>query len=142
MATSKVLTGARLILLVNGLPFAKISEFGFSSDAPVRAIHGIDQIEAFELASTTAGVSGSMQIYRLAGDGGAEGAGITTPFPDLSRARYFSIAVLDRLRDQVIFEARRCSLTSQAWSMAARGIVTGHLNWVGIDWTNEASPTT
>jgi hypothetical protein len=139
MATNKTLASAQIVLFVNGSAYAPVTDFNWSSDTPTRQIFGIDQMTPFELAPQTAHVSGSISVLRLGSIGGAEGAGFTTPFPDLSRSRYFSILLRNILTDEVLFEARQCSLQSQNWSVPNRGIVSGQLNFIGLAWSNESS---
>lgn len=141
MAKSRVLTGARLVVYINDLPFAKISEFRWSNDTPVHEIYGIDLETPSELATSITKLSGNMTVFRLAGDGGAEGAGMAVQSNDLSRLRYFSITVVDRLTNQVVFEAKRCQLQGQSWDAPARGLVTGQLSWCGTAWSNETAQT-
>lgn len=137
MAKSRVLVGAQCVVLINGVPFGKVADFSYSSETPSREIYCVDQIEMFEAAPMTAKINGGMTIYRLSGDGGAEGVGLTVSFPELSRAKYFSLSILDRSTSQIIFKANKCFLTSQAWSLPSRGIITGHLAFGAITWSNE-----
>jgi hypothetical protein len=82
-----------------------------------------------------------MSIYRTVGDGGAEGGGMTAPAEELPREKYFSVLLVDRgASDAVIFQADDCSLTSQAWSVPSRGIVTGSLEFEALTWSNEVKP--
>jgi hypothetical protein len=95
-------------------------------------------MEPFELAPTVTKVEGSLSIYRQAGDGGAEGAGITVAFPDLPRELYFRVTVIDRRTQTILFNAPRCKVTGQSWEIPSRGHVTGTLNFTAATWTNEA----
>lgn len=140
MARSALTTAPKLRLLVNGKTYGRVSNFQWSADEPKRAIFGCDSMQAFELAPTTARVTGSMTIFKLSGDGGAEGAGMTVPFADLALAKYFSISVIEIGTGVVVFEALKCALTSQSWGIAARSYVTGNVNFEAIEFSNEARP--
>ncbi len=129
-------------MYVNGKLYARVTDLRFTSSTPGREIYGIDSSEPFELANTTTRCSGSMSVLRLAQDGGAEGAGMTVSYVDITREKYFSLALVDRVTDTIVFQARRCKLTSQSWDIPARGRVTGQLDFTAIDWSNEATPAT
>ncbi len=137
---SNNLTAARVVLYVNGKLYGRVTDFRWNSSTSGREIYGIDSPEPFELANTTTRCSGSMSVLRLGQDGGAEGAGMTVSYADISREKYFSLALVDRVTDTIIFQARRCKLTSQSWDVPARGRVTGNLDFVACDWSNEATP--
>lgn len=137
MARSRVLASSSVVVYVNGKLFGHCASFSFSSHTPRKAIYGLDSTEPYELAPTTTRVSASMQVYRLVGDAGAEGAGITAPYDDLPKEKYFTVMLVDRGSDSTLFRADYCSLTSQSWSIPSRGIVTGSLDIEAINWSNE-----
>lgn len=139
MARSFVLTGAKLGIYVNGRRYALAMDFSWESDSPKKALHVVDQLEAFELTPGPVRVSGTMNVIRQSGDGGAEGAGIVAPLKDISKERYFSLTVIELDTDITIFSAQRCSLVRQAWQVGARGLLRGTLTWEAIEFINEAS---
>lgn len=138
MARARVITSAAVILYVNGKPFGQVAEFSFRSTTPRRALYGLDSVDPYELAPTQAKITANMKLYRTVGDGGAEGAGLTAGFEDLSRERYFSILLVDRgASDAVIFQADLCSLSGQSWSVPSRGIITGSIEFEALTWNND-----
>jgi hypothetical protein len=140
MARSHLITGAKVALYVNGERYGRVFDFRWSPETPKRAIHGIDSQEAFELAPTIARCTGSMNILRLSGDGGAEGAGLSVPFPELSREQYFSLVLVEIPTNLVLFASRQCSANSQSWGAATRDYVRGSVNFECIGWNNEVKP--
>lgn len=140
MARSRIVHGASVSLYVNGVRFAQVTDFTFTISTPREEKRGIDSLEAFELALTEASVSGSLTVIRQSQDGGAEGAGMVAPFPELSREKYASFMLIEAHTNTVIFEARRCSVSSQTWSAATRSILTGRINFSAIEWANEVRP--
>ncbi len=116
-----------------------MSSFDFRSDTPHKELHGIDSSDAFELAPTTNGCSGTLGVFRSLNDGGAEGAGLTPVNADLSRGKYFSLILIERLSESILFQARKCVLVSQSWNAPARGYLTGSLSFKSTDFTNEVS---
>lgn len=137
MARSLLITGAKVFLYVNGRPYGRCADFRWNSDTPARSIRGIDSMEPFELAPTVSNVSGSMTIYRLSNDGGAEGAGLVAPVSELSREKYASMMLIERNTNQVLFRTDFVKLTGQSWSAPARGYVMGNLSFEAIGYSNE-----
>jgi len=139
---SRLITGARLVVSINGRPYAKVVDFSWSSATPAREIYGVDSTEPFELATTVSRGTGAMTIYRMVSDGGAEGAGITVSLPDLPNEKYFSVALTERSSDTVVFQARRCKVTAQEWTVPTRGYVMGTIHFSMMEWSNEAVKAT
>lgn len=140
MARAKVVTSAGVVLHLNGKPFGRVKSFQFGSDTPKKAIYGLDSSEPFELMPTVTKVTGKMSLYRTVGDAGAEGAAIATSYELLPREKYFSVQLVERASDTVIFEASYCSIIRQSWSAPEKGIVTGEIDFEAIDWSNEIKP--
>lgn len=139
MAKSRIITAPKVKLLVNGKTYGRVTSFNWSSESPRSEKYGLDSMQAFELASTITRGSGNMTVLRLSADGGAEGAGITATYPDLSREKYFSVTMIEIGSEITIFQARRCALTSQSWNIQARGVMAGSLSFDFIDFSNETA---
>lgn len=133
---SRVVVGAHVVVYVNGKAYGRCASFEWGSSTPRRALRVVDAEEAAELIQQGGTVDGSMAVYRVHKDGGLEAAGMVARFREQTREKYFSILVLDRYTDTVIFQADRCSVTSQRWSIM-RGLVMGHVAWSAIEWNNE-----
>jgi hypothetical protein len=137
MARSSLVVGAHCRVYINGKPFGRTISAQLRSATPRRKIHVLDTFVAAEHMPTTAETGGTIQIYRLHGDGGSQAAGIVAPFADLSLEKYFSILILDRVTDTVIYRADRCTLEEEDWGLPTRGYVTGSLSFSAITWGNE-----
>ncbi len=138
MASSRLITGAQVAVYINGKPYALVMGVRWNSDTAAHASYGIDAMEPFELSPTVSSVTGSLTVYRRAGDGAAEGSGITVPLPDLARELYFRVTLIELRTQKVIFNAPRCKITSQSWEVPTKGHVTGTLNFMATTWSNEA----
>lgn len=134
---ARTIVGAGVLLYVNSRPFGKVTGFRFTSSTPREAIYSVDSLDPVELAPTRTKVSGTINLVRTIADGGAEGAGFTTDYENLSREKYFSLILLDRQTDKVIFRADYCSVVSQSWDAVIRDIVKGNLEFEALDWSNE-----
>jgi len=137
MSRSSILTGSQVALYVNGQLYGRVSSFSFSSDTPRRKLYAVDSASPFELMTTIHGITGSLGIYRLSGDGAAEGPGMVAPVSALTREKYFSMVLVDLTNSAIIFEAGQCSVESQSWTYAARDLVRGTVNFSALTYTNE-----
>ncbi|NDD85746.1 hypothetical protein EBZ38_15905 [bacterium] len=137
MARSRLITGAKVVVYVNGSVFGYAINFRWTSSTPRRAIYGIDSGEPYELAPTTTRIVGSMSLYRTIDGGGLEGPGVVANLDNIPREKYFSIALMERSSGQVIFRAEQCSVVSQSWDIPSRGIVTGSFEFEALAWNNE-----
>lgn len=137
-SSSPILGGAKVILYINGLPYAAVTAFKWDSATPKKAIYGIDSADPYELAPTQNRITGMLMLLRIIGDGGAEGAGMVAQFPDVTLEKYFTLALVERSSDTQIFRADSCSVTSQSWDVPARGLVMGTLNFEALTWSNES----
>jgi hypothetical protein len=137
MARAKTVTTAGVLVFINGTLYGRVASARFSSSTPRNVIYGLDSTEPFEIASSTTKVNGQLEIYRTIGDGGIEGAGMVASFKDLPREKYFSIQIIERGSETVIFEAPYCSIINQSWSMASKGMVVGTIEFEALDWVNE-----
>lgn len=138
MSRSRLITSAKVVLYVNGKPFAQVTDFRWDAATPPKAIYAVDSGEPYELAATQTKISGTVGLLRLIGDGGLEGAGVMPGLHDLPRNKYFSLALIERTTDTTIFRADKCWCVAQSWNVPSKGIVTGQMGFEAIDWSNEA----
>jgi hypothetical protein len=142
MAGSTIVTGAHVVVYINGSVFGKVTSFGFKSVTARKEIRQVDSVGVQELAPTTTSVSCTMSLYRQMSDGGLEGAGITARYENLPRERYFNVTLVDRVTDSVIFQASQCSVEEQSWTIAPKGLVTGQVAFKALEWSNEVQSST
>ena len=141
MARSPILVGAHVVVYVNGTMFGRVAGLSHSMDSPIRELHGVDTYLPIELVRGPVSIRGNMTLYRLHNDGGLESAGMIGTWNDLTREKYFSILVLDRSTDTVVFRADRCGVSSQNWTYG-KGYVMGNVGFNGLLWTNETPDST
>lgn len=134
---SLMLTGAQVMLYVNGVRFGRVSAFSWNSDTPRKKEYVVDSMLPMELMQTVSSISGTMTVHRLSMDGGAEGAGMVAPVPDLSREKYFSLLLVDITSGFVIFQADSCSVESQSWRAGARDRIVGNISFSALSYSNE-----
>jgi hypothetical protein len=137
MTAAKTITGSSIICYINNKLYSRVSNFTWDSQTINKAIYALDSNDPFELGATQTKIGGTVSVYRLHGDGGAQGAGMVPEYASLSRGKYFSITLIDRFNNQVLFNASNCVLQSETWSVPSKGIITGSLRFEAIDWSNE-----
>ena len=140
MAGGVIVAGANVIVYINGKPYGRCIDFRPTIATPSKEIGGIDVTDLVELAPTVQRTSFTMTIWRTKGDGGIEGMGITPTSSELSRGKYFSVMLLERVTDTVLFEARYCKVESQSWGYATKSLVQGTVSCKALTSNNEVKP--
>lgn len=141
MPRPKLITAPRLVIYVNSKMFGVVNSFSLKSSTPRKKTRTIDVLHPLELAVTGIDVSFTMGLVRVGGDGGLQGQGLVAKFADLSRAKYFSILVRDRLLDLPFFSAEMCEVEGEEWSVNAKGLLQGTVSCTAVVWTNETNQT-
>ena len=132
-----LITGARVFLYINGVKIGRTRSFTWRSDTEADEIPGLDSSDPYEIAPTITRCSGQIMFYRTAGDGGAEGAGLTTDYEDLTRLKYVTLSLVERVSKLEIFRADGVMITSQSASVAAKEGMTVSITFKGIRYSNE-----
>ena len=74
--------------------------------------------------------------------GGIEGAGMMPTWQAATRGKYFSILIVDRITDTIIFESKKNSVIRQTWNIPTKGYVTGTIAFKGLLYGNNTEPPT
>lgn len=138
---SKILGAGNLVVYINSRPFGIVHSWALNDSTPSQELGGVDTPDVVELAPTVERVGGTMGVWRLAGDGGTEGAGLKPHSLQLARGRYFSMLVIDRVTKTVFFQADRCRVESAAWQVVVKDLVRGTISWKAIRFNNEIPNT-
>lgn len=140
MGTPFSIAGAHLKVYVNG------KLLGYATAVPawnVRSEWGrlreIDSVMTRQMAPRVFEVSGVVQVLRGRATGGAEGAGLVASGENMLRQKYCTIEIQDRITQDLVYRALRCTIQQQQWKMDARGLVQGSFSFDGIAFSNEAT---
>lgn len=139
MSQSRGVVSAHIVVFINGLVYGQVVDLRWETSTPQISRSGVDSLTAFELSPGPVMVRGNMSILKLHSDGGLEGRGIVAPFSHISREKYFSILVVNRVTGQKLHQADKCKVTSQSWSYGARGKPQGTFTFEGIDCLAEVA---
>ena len=135
---SGIIVSAATLVLVNSTLFGRVSSLNYTLNTPQKEIRGVDILVPLESTPVACSLSGTISIYRLRRDGGVEAAGMIPTWDSLTRGKYFSLTVIDRRIDNVIFQCSKCSVTSQNWGINPKGMVIGSISFNGIDYINDS----
>ena len=148
MAQEYTQLGANLKLVINNQVVGLVSGFSYSLDYGRKSLRGIDDPFAQEIVSGQQTLRGTVNCIRIKGNS-LEQRGIvrnqmqggsTTDVnevknpvsTDLLAEAYLSIALIDRTSGEVVFQADRALVTSQNWSVGARGIMQGSFDFEAV----------
>lgn len=134
---SQTTASARVLVYINAQPFGRCAGFEWTSDTPRRDVAVVDSLVPPELIPLFTRVVGNVSVVKTMGDGGLEGAGIIAQLPHIPEEKYFTISLVDRRTDLVLFRADNCAVTSQAWRVEPKDIVKGAFQFRCIVWSNE-----
>ena len=137
---SSIVTGAKVIVYVNGSPLGRVTSFSYNVSTIKSEIRGVDSIIPFELAPQAVITSGQMTVIGFLSDSGAEGLGLSTPIPNLPAARYFDLKLFEIPTGNIIFASSQTALDNQSWSYNAKGVVMGGFSFKCIDYGNLMQP--
>lgn len=139
MGQPKVLAGPNTLCFVNGVLLGSVAGFDWNSSEATKQIRGLDSLRPFELAPASVSAGFRMTIWRLIGDGGAEGQGMTTNFPRLPQQKYFTLTIIERRTDTIVYRSNFCKVVDQNWGIHAKALVQGVIACEVLDWDNEAA---
>lgn len=137
MSRPRVLNGARISVYFNNRPYGRCTAIAFSASTPHKPARGVDVPYICENMPTTYAVNGSMTVYRMIADGGAEGAGLQAPQELQSREKYGTLILVERDTGTTVLRIDHVTIESQQWTFSAKSLVVGNISFTGIVFTNE-----
>lgn len=138
---SRLLVGSCVVCYINGTLFAKVSNIQLRMTSAKRHLHTIDTLQPAELVPLSTEVGGTLTVFRLRNDGGVEGAGLAAEFKNLVMGKNFSLALVDRGSDTIIFNLPQCSVESQNWDINTKRYLIGQIGFSALSWNNETGDT-
>lgn len=129
-------SGSMVWLFVNGSPWGNVTSLDLRMSNNSRRRMEIDSNTTAEIVPGPYTVSGSMNVYRLLNDGGAEGRDIMASQQYSSRQRYVRIRLVNRLTQEVIFESLYTRFIDQKWSYRTKSLAQGTLAFECLNWSS------
>ena len=137
MGKSSLVTSPKVTCYINGVDTGRVTGFRWTSDTPRNEIFALDSVTPYEEAPTICRCTGSLNLLRTINDGGIEAIGMTAHSSQMVREMYFTLTLIERTTDTLLFRADYCSVINQTWSVEERSIVRGVVNFSGLYWNNE-----
>jgi hypothetical protein len=139
MARPQLISGARILVVINGRLYGRCSGISWNPSAPKKPARAVDSPLVQEYMPTTVEVMGQMTVFRMIGDGGLEGAGIVAQQIDTSREKYCTIQLIERETDSTVLQINQATVHNQSWNATPKGLLVGSFTFSGIIFTNESS---
>jgi len=136
-ASNKVMGGSQILVFINGFPWGNCRSIRLRIVNTSKKLFGLDSAFPFDNIPTTIQVDGTIELYKLVGDGGLEGQEITAPPLLVQNSMFASIILINRISQEVIFRSDTCLVQSQDWDIPSRGIISGSVGFTAIDWTSD-----
>ena len=138
MAISNLVASPHCVAYINSVALARCCGLSYDIASPRKPLHGIDVLQPVELVPTGLSFSGTLQIYKLKDDGGAEVIGLVPTWDKVTKGKYFSLMVLDRSTDGVIINIDKCEVLNQSWSIIPKSFVLGTITFSGFQYSSNA----
>jgi hypothetical protein len=138
MAISNLVVSAHAVCYINSVPLARCCGLSYDISSPRKEVRGIDVLEPVEFIITGLSFKGTLQIYKLKDDGGAEAAGLIPTWNKMTQGKYFSLQVLDRTTDGVLIQVDKCEVLNQSWSVVPKSFVLGTITFSGFSYSNNS----
>ena len=136
--SNQLIVSANCVCYINNVPLARCSGLTYSVNSMHKETHCVDILEPAEMIPIALSCTGTIEIYRLHGDGGIEAAGLIATWDSLTKSKYFSLGVKDMFADIFILQVDKCVVDSQAWRILPKGHVTGSVFFKGLRYHNES----
>lgn len=137
---ARTVVSAGVVLYINGRPFGRVSAFNWNSNTPKTPKYGVDTLLPTDFVPGPTSITCNVGVYKVSGDGGAQGAGIAGHLEDVPREKYFRAQLIERATGTIVFQADTCTTISQTWNAPSKGLVTGQIVFTALSWSNEIKP--
>ncbi len=137
MAFSTVIKGAECKLFIGGKVYAEVQSISYTLDYGETEIYGIDSPYPQEIAHTKTTVQGTVSGVRVKLTGGLQGYNARPRINEILYNPYVSLEIRDRQTDTKLLWLPQMKVTSETFSVEAKGIVRLSFAFKGIVPYNE-----
>jgi hypothetical protein len=125
------LSGASIILKINGQAYNSVKSIRLTIDYGEDSIYGIDSTLPQEIRQTRFAMQGIVTGIKLHSDTLQQRTIIRTLKNSL-QAQYISIQILDRITSEMIYFIQQAKVTTESFSVSAKGVAEISFNFKGI----------
>lgn len=136
---AKFMTGARVVLRVNGRISASFSQVSWDIQTEGKEIQTIDDYLPHEIAPSRISVTGTLGGFRIPGQG---------PTKELQQAnvlsflmqKYVAIEVRDSQTNELLFFTAKAQITGHSENHSSENLSNVTLKWKAVGWKDEQAP--
>ncbi len=136
---AKFMTGARVVLRVNGRISASFSQVAWDIQTDGREIQTIDDYLPHEIAPTRISVTGTLSGFRIPGQGATSELQQGNVMSFLMQ-RYVAIEVRDSQTNELLFFTAKAQITGRSESYQSENLSSVVLKWKAVGWKDEQAP--
>lgn len=137
MAFSHVIKGAEVKVYISGKLYESAQSVQYTIDYGEQEIYGIDSPYPQEIAHTRMQVQGSVSGIRIKLTGGLQGYNARPLINQILYNPYISFELRDRQTDTKLLWVPQIKVTSENFSVSAKGVVKINFSFKGIIPYNE-----
>ena len=137
--TAKFMTGARVVLRVNGKISASFSQVSWDIQTEGKEIQTIDDYLPHEIAPTRVSVTGTLSGFRIPGQGATTEL-IQANVMSFLMQKYVAIEVRDSQTQQLLFFTAKAQITGRSESYQSENLSNVVLKWKAVGWKDEQAP--
>jgi hypothetical protein len=131
MAVPVILTGANIVLWINGTQYKQVTTVSFTVDYSEDGIFGIDSPYAQEIAGNRITVRGQVNGLRVKLSGGLQAVSLRPLFNDSAASPYVSIRIQDRATTEDIIFIPNCKVNLESHSAGIKSTYKLNFNFIG-----------
>lgn len=137
MGFSKVIKGSEIKLFIGGKLYAEVQSLSYTIDYSESEIYGIDSPYPQEIKTDKISCQGTINGVRIKLTGGLQGYNARPRINEILHNPYVSLEIRDRQTDTKLLWLPQMKVTSETFSVEAKGIVKLSFNFKGIVPYNE-----
>ena len=128
----KVISGAHILLYVNGVVYNEVQTLKYSIDYGEEAIYGIDSVFPQEIKITRISITGSVSGVRVSSSSGIQGYNLRPKITDSFFAPYISIRITNRKTGEDIMFIPYAKVINESISVSAKSVVKSTFSFTGL----------
>lgn len=136
---AKFMTGARVILRLNGKIAASFSQVSWDIQTEGKEIQTIDDYLPYEIAPSRVSVTGTLGGFRIPGQGATTEL-IQANVMSFLMQKYVAIEVRDSQTQQLLFFTAKAQITGRSESYQSENLASVTLKWKAVGWKDEQAP--
>lgn len=135
----RYMTGLRAIIKVNDKLFGFAFGVSINIKMDTEEIWTIDRVTPYELAPRKTIATGTIGLFHVPGRDPSRQNVHPSIFSFLFH-RYISIEISDQTTGETIFKTDKAMVVNRSQNIDVENLSTIRLEWVAIEWENEATP--